>query len=293
MAQISIAVDHFSLRRCADGKQQDGIAKIHQMADTGRIQFVTSLIHMYEIAKHSDHASNLREARLIDSLRPKWLHWRLDLIAQELLNLFHCWRGEQHLERAIDPFVVSPSQQLPGGKIRLIERDASSAEGIVTWLQGDSRRYQEIRDAEAFTKYRDTLKRLSEARATDPDFFNAIRVKATKGLVSQLAPERDWNGNFTLVKERKDFVEQVNPRDSPTLATELALQEFRTRRPFLPEASEEWDLQFATAALPYVDVTIFDRQFCDLVRQAARTCRAIKSRYFADLSKAIEYTEQV
>ena len=46
------------------------------------------MFHIFEIARHADHDSNLREARLIDELRPRWLKWRLDLMGEELLNAF-------------------------------------------------------------------------------------------------------------------------------------------------------------------------------------------------------------
>jgi len=91
-----------------------------------------------------------------------------------------------------------------------------------------------------------------------------------------MAPFRDRTGSFTRTEERERFIREVDPSACPSLATEIALLQLRIQRPFSPEDSELWDLQYAASALPYVDVMVLDRQFADLVRQAADAARWLR-----------------
>lgn len=292
MSSITVALDHSFLRRASEGKLEAEFASLKRLAESGKVQYVASVIHLFEIAKHPNRERNIEEAKLIDSLRPRWLKYRLDLIGEELLNLFHVWRGEPHFCRGIEPVVTSPSQQLSAGRIRIIEPDASSAEGIVSYLQSHPEQLEKLNKLEAFINYIATLKQLSEARSKGTAEFKKIREKGARDLVRALAPERDHSSNFTRASEREQFANEMDPWDCPTLATELTLFEYRVRRNFIPEASEAWDLQFATAAVPYITVTAFDRQFHNLVSQAARACKWIKSSFHPTVAEALAFIEQ-
>jgi hypothetical protein len=284
----TILIDHSYLRKASQDQYAAEIQALRQLIQDRRASFVSSAITLIEIAKYPDQELNIREARLIDSLGPLWLRTRLDLIGDELLNAFHAWRGEPDLKTPINPFLVSPGQYAATGRVLVLQNGQDSAEGIVRNFHERPSLMDRIRQGESSSDYRNTLAELRRRQESSQAEFEAVRKRAEREMIRELAPFRDRAGNFTRTEEREKFIEEVDPSACPTLATEIALFYLRIQRPFSPENSELWDLQYAESALPYVDVAVFDRQFADLVRQAARRCETVRAASFSNLAEAIE-----
>ena len=286
---LTLLLDHSFLRRAADGHLETELAEMKELVRAGTVNLVVSFIHLYEISKYPDHASNLREARLIDSLEPSWLRFRLDLLRDEILNVFHRWRGEYDIHQPVNPFFVSPGQYAVGSKILIIEPDSSSAQGIVCYLHQHPEVLKPLLAAQQGPSYVRTLATLAEYDRRNRRSLDKAHRLAERSIIDELAPDRDLKGNILTAAERKRFVHKVDPSKCPTLATESALLRACLKRNFLPSPSEEWDRKLAESALPYVDVVVVDKQFADLVRRAARKCGAIKSRCFSTVRAALQF----
>lgn len=285
-------IDHSRLRMAADGRLQKSEAAafecLRKRVAAGEVRFVASLVHLWEIARHGDRASNEREGQLIDSMRPVWAKLRVRLIEEELLNAFHAWRGEHDLVDSINPFLVSPSAYsvsliiVPG-------QDSASVQRI--WLTPKTRETV----MNSISPYVRNQTRLIELQKQQPNDVKRSLENAPHEMARRNAPVRDRRGNFTKKAERELFASQFKVNDSPSMHVEQAMVWAKVRRgtAFKVELSEAMDTMYAESTLAYVDVVVLDRHFTELVRQATQYWPGMRGRCFADISKALDYLDRL